>query len=425
MSIHVTTTLSFTGAHDADVDVRFGAPGGSCRLTGFSQLCWALMDHVTSGYNYFTGKTGTRLDYFAIHSKGGKQGQGNSTLLYQNEKLIIGFLHRRYKELRNISIYNDESDPVVGWSKALEFRADHRYPAMVVKLIDTHLHSKDKEFTRFRMSSNDNAFLSYAPNYFTQRTLLAKFLVNNTENPYAVMVIKPIFSLMAMLAQVRGRNYNPHPLILQKSKSRGLILTFTEYQHMVTFWTSNDTSPCAEKSKTYTITPSVKMLGGYYVIRTLDNPSYHVWTTLGAPGNLSRLQTETLWNVTSVTITRPTTITREAIHVTMDGREGVRQLLLCSGYEKLNAPTNLAFHTITTDMILIKWDDRAISDCFLTYELEMRSNGDRHFTKVTENIILTRFHQYTSSYGVDGEYRVRSINILGQTSGYSSPVYHG
>ena len=418
-SVELEFSSLFLGVHDADPNVRFGAPGGSCRLTGFSKLCWALIDHVTRGRNYFSGKTGTRLDYFSFHSKGGKQSEGNSTILYFNEKLIIGNLHRKYKTLRNISIYNDESDPVTGWSKPLEFRADTRYPAMVVKLLAKHLLSQDKEFSKFVMSSNDNAFINYAPHYFTQRTLFATFLVNNTQHQYAVLVQKPIFSLIAMLSQVRGRILPTSFLRRSGNQAHGFIETFSSHQHMITFWTSNDTRHCNGSSMTYSIKPPISMRLGWYVIRKLHNPAYDIWKQLGAPGNLSRPQTEILWNVTSVTSTKPAMITTETIQITMDGREGVKQLLMCNGYEKLTPPKNMTFHHIAEDMVLISWSDEAISDCFQSYELQLRRRGAKDFITVNNNIVLTRYYQYTSMFGVCGDYRIASRNILGQISKFS------
>jgi len=56
----------------------------------------------------------------------------------------------------------------------------------------------------YRLLSNDNAFLSYHPFPFTQRTLLARFQVNETDLPHFQFIRKPIYSIMALMAFVGG-----------------------------------------------------------------------------------------------------------------------------------------------------------------------------------------------------------------------------
>lgn len=52
----------------------------------------------------------------------------------------------------------------------------------------------------YALLSNDNAFLSYHPHPFTQRTLTARFQVNNTQPPHVQLIRKPVLTVMALLA---------------------------------------------------------------------------------------------------------------------------------------------------------------------------------------------------------------------------------
>jgi hypothetical protein len=52
----------------------------------------------------------------------------------------------------------------------------------------------------YTLLSNDNAFLSYHPYPFTQRTLTARFQVNNTQPPHVQLVRKPVLTVMGLLA---------------------------------------------------------------------------------------------------------------------------------------------------------------------------------------------------------------------------------
>ena len=52
----------------------------------------------------------------------------------------------------------------------------------------------------YTLLSNDNAFLSYHPYPFTQRTLTARFQVNNTKPPHVQLLRKPVLTVMGLLA---------------------------------------------------------------------------------------------------------------------------------------------------------------------------------------------------------------------------------
>lgn len=69
--------------------------------------------------------------------------------------------------------------------------------------------------TRYALLSNDNAFLSYHPHPFSQRTLTARFQVNDTRPPHVQLLRKPVLTAMGLLAllgepppgPVRSRSY--------------------------------------------------------------------------------------------------------------------------------------------------------------------------------------------------------------------------
>lgn len=49
--------------------LRFGGPGDSCHSPPHSPYCWAMLQHCYNGTNVFTGETGVRIDYLALHKK--------------------------------------------------------------------------------------------------------------------------------------------------------------------------------------------------------------------------------------------------------------------------------------------------------------------------------------------------------------------
>ena len=50
--------------------LKLGGPGGACKddVTPTS-YCWALLDHVQNGVNYFTGRKDVPLDFISVHKK--------------------------------------------------------------------------------------------------------------------------------------------------------------------------------------------------------------------------------------------------------------------------------------------------------------------------------------------------------------------
>jgi len=58
------------GLKKASPPLKLGGPGGACQdvvtLTGY---CWALLDHVHNGVNYFTDRKDVPLDFISVHKK--------------------------------------------------------------------------------------------------------------------------------------------------------------------------------------------------------------------------------------------------------------------------------------------------------------------------------------------------------------------
>uniref|UniRef100_A0A3B5M9R6 Glycosyl hydrolases family 39 N-terminal catalytic domain-containing protein n=1 Tax=Xiphophorus couchianus TaxID=32473 RepID=A0A3B5M9R6_9TELE len=146
------------GLRAASPLLRFGGPGDSCHSPPRSPYCWAMLQHCYNGTNYFTGETGVRIDYIALHKKGG----GFSLPILQQELQTVGEIQKRFPSFRSVPVYNDEADPLVGWSKPQDWRADVTYAAMVVKV------SADK--------ISNNSSLTRIPSRITPLTILGRLV---------------------------------------------------------------------------------------------------------------------------------------------------------------------------------------------------------------------------------------------------------
>lgn len=168
------------------------------------------------------------------------QGAGSSIAILEQEMAVVEQIQQLFPEFKDTPIYNDEADPLVGWSLPQPWRADVTYAALVVKVgpcyqtssnlsmpflggggdssggqwyrfqlsscpqvIAQHqnlLLANSSSSMRFVLLSNDNAFLSYHPYPFSQRTLTARFQVNNTHPPHVQLLRKPVLTVMGLMA---------------------------------------------------------------------------------------------------------------------------------------------------------------------------------------------------------------------------------
>nr|XP_008539635.1 PREDICTED: alpha-L-iduronidase [Equus przewalskii] len=118
------------GLRVASPALRLGGPGDSFHPPPASPLCWALLEHCHHGSNFFTGELGVRLDYIALH----KKGAGSSIYILEQEKATVRQVQQLFPRFADTPIYNDEADPLVGWSLPQPWRTDVTYAAMVVKV---------------------------------------------------------------------------------------------------------------------------------------------------------------------------------------------------------------------------------------------------------------------------------------------------
>ncbi|XP_044184139.1 alpha-L-iduronidase-like isoform X3 [Acropora millepora] len=137
--LHVTTKGYLMYYDACSEGLKMGHP--SLRLggpaTGYPDkhpIFWSLLQHCNNGTNFFTGQTGVRLDFISFHIKG----QGHSMTILQNEKVTLEEMHQMFHKYQTTPVYNDEGDPLVGWSLTEDWRADATYAAIVTKILALH-----------------------------------------------------------------------------------------------------------------------------------------------------------------------------------------------------------------------------------------------------------------------------------------------
>ena len=203
--------------------LRLGGPGGACRPPHFMEYCGALLKHCDKG-----AKVNRRcLDFISFHKKGARKGGiVSSRSIIAQEKSTISMMAQAYPHLASLPIFNDEGDPEVGWSEPRPWRADVTYAAIAVKILEQHLRAYEHSGVDFQLLSNDNAFLSYVPYQFEQRTLLARFQMNSTisnegsasKTSWVQFFIKPIYAALTMMSY----SYESK-IVVESSRSNGIV----------------------------------------------------------------------------------------------------------------------------------------------------------------------------------------------------------
>ncbi|KAG1681482.1 Alpha-L-iduronidase [Nymphon striatum] len=398
------------GLRAANKLLRFGGPGASCRFTGFSKICWALLDHVTSGRNYFTGEKNVGIDFISFH----KKGDGSSENILQEEIRTIKYIRQKYPSLKNISIYNDEGDPMKGWSKIRSWRADATYAAMVAKVIIQHhfaYNGKKKKIFNFALLSNDNAFLNYAPNYFSERTLLARIQINNTVPKQVQFIRKPVYTVMGLLSKL-GQNAVKASIIGLSKTQQLLVIASMDVQNQ--HW--QQAILIIENASIV-----VFMVDNYHA-----NP-YRVWRMNSSPVFPSSfLLKQMRLKEEPARILGPTSFSPEVDNnVTFElSLPGIALIHICSSsyHQSVN---NVEVLELTNCDALITWMDSKISSkCILTYEVEFTPNVLKEpFKRINPNDIIFNTFQYSpENCNIRGLYRVRGINYKKEASTFSDII---
>lgn len=427
------------GLRAASELLRFGGPGDSCHSPPHSPYCWAMLQHCYNGTNVLTGETGVRIDYIALHKKGG----GYSLPILQQEIQTVEEIQERFPLFSSLPVYNDEADPLVGWSRPQEWRADVTYAAMVVKVIQQHqdlLLADPNSSINYTLLSNDNAFLSYHPHPFTQRTLTARFQVNNTQPPHVQLLRKPVLTVMGLLAllgetqvwsqvvsSVGGTNNTVGVLASshQPVKPGGS----DSWQAAVLLYNSDDNHTSTNTDDvTVSLTGLAAQKGLVYVTYYMDNNvtnPYQLWQDMGRPDFPTAEQFRRLRSVQDVRTDGPRDVP-PGDSLTVKARLPVPSVLLilvsAQPRSEPDQVSGLRFIGITKGQVLIVWSDHCVnSKCIKTFEVEFSTDQKTYRRVNSQDTIFTSYVYSPVNQEVGGLYRVRAVDYWDRTGSYSLP----
>ncbi|XP_046512422.1 alpha-L-iduronidase isoform X1 [Equus quagga] len=431
------------GLRVASPALRLGGPGDSFHPPPASPLCWALLEHCHHGSNFFTGELGVRLDYIALH----KKGAGSSIYILEQEKATVRQIQQLFPRFADTPIYNDEADPLVGWSLPQPWRTDVTYAAMVVKVIAQHqnlLVANDSSSIRYALLSNDNAFLSYHPHPFSQRTLTARFQVNNTRPPHVQLLRKPVLTAMGLLALLDREQLwaevSQAGAVLDSNHTVGVLASahrpagpVDAWRATVLVYASDDTHAHANRSIAVTlrlhgVPPGPGLV---YVTLYLDNrvcSPHSEWQRLGRPVFPSAEQFRRMRAAEDPVASAPRPFPAGG-RLTLRPQLPLPSLLLvhlCARPEKPPGQvTQLRALPLTRGQLLLVWSDEHVgSKCLWTYEIQF-SPEDKGYTPISRKPSTFNLFVFSpDTVVVSGFYRVRAVDYWARPGPFSDPVQY-
>lgn len=448
--------------------LKFGGPGDGCYYKkhhhGHKKFAHALLSHVINGTNYFTGEKGVRIDFLSWHLKG----EGKARHILDLEQQLAAEIHLKYPALQSKPFYNDEADPLVGWSKPRSWRANVNYASLVVKVISQHQNLHDSLLLNYSLLSNDNAFLSYYPHQFTQRTLLARFQMNNSSPQHVQFICKPVYTAMVMLAylgeQQLNINVTGEGYLKEEDKNFGGLATrhipnkslpSDSFQISLLLFNATDPGPVYDLEKDpnrnwesmhklsvhiYVSVPPTSskdlQMMVYKVNNTFGNP-YDVWKKMGKPDFPTKEQFQEIRKQEGLQMLYHTAINPGVVDLPVLSFSAPSLLLvhICS---KAASPPgqviSVRVQNITRNQVLVVWSDRLIgSKCILRYEVEFsKSDSSSDYLRINKfNTTLTAYvfapimdQQVTGNELVRGYYRVKAVDYWHRSGRFSRPFYY-
>ncbi|XP_025905704.1 alpha-L-iduronidase [Nothoprocta perdicaria] len=429
------------GLRAASPLLKFGGPGDSFHPFPKSPICWSLLHHCYNGTNFFTGETGVRLDYISLH----KKGAGSSHYILQQEVDAVEQIQKLFPNFVSVPIYNDEADPMVGWSVPQLWRADVTYAAMVVKVIIQHqnlLISKPNNTINYTLLSNDNAFMNYYPHYFTQRTLTARFQMNNTKPPHVQMVRKPVLTVMGLLALLGEKQVFAEVLSSDGESTENSTLgvlaslhtpaeqeTSDSWQATLLMYLSEDNRTSANISTvTVNVTQFPKFEDLVYVTYYLDNNQtnpYLIWKKLGSPDFPSPEQFQQIRDAEDPLALGPFPVPEGGALILKQDFPVPSVFLVHICARPRSVPdqvTGVRLIPLVKGQVIVLWDDGCVnSRCIKTFEVEFSLDGKAYQRINAKDTIFTLW-VYSPGSSVSGFYRVSAIDYWGKAGLPSVPV---
>lgn len=225
------------------------------------------------------------IDILTFHRKG--QQSYNDIII--ETKQLLNVIHENFSNLSELPFANTEADPFSGWSKNLTIYSNVHYAVMLINIVFDHWNAfYNGELMNLLSISHDNAFLSFHPYEFEQRTLFARFQMNKTKERFVDFIQKPVYAALGLLSSL-GKYASDVKCSSTKNVS---YLTTTSENYAAVLLTSNPREIESQENRLHfniSLQNFVKNLYdtnlAYFVehLQTNITDPFHIWVSYGRP----------------------------------------------------------------------------------------------------------------------------------------------
>ncbi|CAO1383924.1 unnamed protein product [Diamesa hyperborea] len=405
--------------------LKLHGPAGLFKDKKKHPFCWGVLEECN------LNPEKCPIDVITFHRKGNG---GKAEEIVRGGQELINEVFNDFKNLTKLQYSNTEADPIKKWSEPRAFQADVRYAAILTETVMQQWQAIfNGSMKNLESISHDNSFLNYYPNVFTQRTLLARFQINNTTPQHLQFIQKPVYTALGLLgnfAQYAGemKEFPAGNISVIVSSNGGegsfyscIIITssidagnFTESTENLEFAISN--------------LPQSESLS--YFVEAIDNKRTNPSLIYENSGSKSFPDINNLKAMRAV----GNPIILEQPNKVIDGKiifnshlnlPFVISIRICS--HRIKRPkkvSNLRLRIVNEQEILLFWSDSFYKKrCIKTYEIFFKYSQE-NYHKIETNHIPFLYHQL--HHTIPGCFKVRSKDILGRFSKLSKKLcYNG
>lgn len=342
--------------------LKLRGPAGLFKDEKKHQLCWGILENCNKNVNTCP------IDIITFHRKG----SGNTAQEILNGSLdLIETFSAKFPNLHKLKYSNTEADPIKKWSEPRSFQADSRYAVFLVETVLQHWQAMyDNQMSELESISHDNSFLNFYPNFFTQRTLLARFQMNNTKPNHIQFVQKPVFSALGLIANLASKAGKVNVM-----KTRGLSYVITTNNRSARFfsciliWSHVNLRQFTNKSRTFEI--EIKNVGVnesdgelFYFVEGIDNKRTNPSAVFEKAGNPAFPSFKVFEQMRSshnpMILSQPAKVAGGKIILSLNLRPPfVVAVRICSkSLTKLKKVENLRIKKVNSEEIIIFWSEK-------------------------------------------------------------------
>lgn len=318
-----------------------------------------------------------------------------------------------------------------GWSTPRDFQADVRYAVKLVNTVLLHWKAKlnDQEFKNLESISHDNAFLSFHPFEFNQRTLFARFQMNKTNPVYSEFVVKPVYVALGLLANLG--HYAADVEIQKEGDNKIKILktvgTLSKYPTFLS-WIVVATKNTEEKYELNVNFHNPRNDSFVMLIETIEpeitDPAW-IWNRYGRPSYPEKKFIDIMRLYEGPRIAQHSEFKDSLYKISCPLKSpAVALIRICSkSVEPPPKILDLKIMRIQQSEVLLTWKELYLRErCVKTYEIfYSKSNGNWTFISKNLSVPFLYFFYYPVD-GVEGQYKVRGVDLFGRYGEFSDVI---